>query len=227
MNRLVIAILPLLSLTTTLRAQFIDWADTSGGALAGSTITITNLTPGPELSLSNYDLTDTPYLAWPGAGDQQCLNFLCTDDWQASFDQPLTNFKLYAISWRGSDGGVSPVQYTFNRSFSILSGFTGATIAGNTLSLPDGDFYDGILQFNGTFSSLTINSNATLENAQAMTFHASPVPEPETFLVISLGLGMQLMTLRRSRAGQRRGAATISTIVDPAGSSSTSIESLT
>jgi hypothetical protein len=108
----------------------------------------------------------------------------------------LSDVKLYAIAWRGVDGGATPVQYAFNRPFTILSGFAGAAVAGNTLSLPDGNFYDGILQFNGTFNSLNVTSNATLDNAQAMTFYAASVPEPSAAILCALGVAAALYARR-------------------------------
>jgi hypothetical protein len=194
------ALIALLVTLGSVRGAFIDWSTISAGSIGPVGVTLTGLTDGPELSLSPSDLTDTAFIAFPGAGDQECLNLLCSDGWTATFDQPLTNFKLYAVLWRGADGGVNPVQYTFNRSFSILSGFTGASEAGNTLSLPDGDFYDGILQFTGTFSSLTVTSNATLENAQAMTFNADPVPEPTMMIIATMIITVAIRARRDYRA---------------------------
>ena len=137
-----------------------------------------------------------------------------TGDWLASFSQAVSDFKLFAIAWRGVGGGDgASVQYTFDRSFSILGGFAGASVAGNTLSLPDGNLYDGILQFNGTFSSLSIASDATLQNAQAMTFYAANVPEPPTALLGGMGAAVLLHGLRRRRLPQ--GASRMVLMVAP------------
>jgi hypothetical protein len=179
--------------------QFVNWTDSSGGTINGSAVTLANLAADPRPSLSNYDLTDTPYLAMPGAGDQVAVNYLCTDDWTLTFAQPQSDVRLYAIAWRGSDGGVSPVQYAFSGPFTIESGFTGASVAGTTLSLPDGDFYDGILHFSGSFSSLSVASNANLENAQATTFGAATLPEPSLVAASVIILAMRSRSRRRTR----------------------------
>jgi hypothetical protein len=73
-------IVAILTTAAGARAEFINWTSPSGGQIGAVDVSLNDLTEGPELSLSAYDLTDTPFLAWPGAGDQQCLNFLCADD---------------------------------------------------------------------------------------------------------------------------------------------------
>ena len=179
--------------------QFVNWTDSSSGTINGSTVALANLATDPPPSLSEYDLTDTPYLPMPGAGDQLAVNYLCTDDWTLTFAQPQSDVRLYAIAWRGSDGGISPVQYGFSRAFTVESGFTGASVAGTTLVLPDGNFYDGILHFGGSFSSLSVISNASLNNAQAVTFGAATLPEPSLVPALGILLAMRSRSPRKTR----------------------------
>ena len=179
-------------LPASAHAAFIDWTSVSGGTIGSTTVTMSNLTSDPTLSLSNFELTGGPYAAAPGGAMQESLNYLGSDGWTATFGQPLSSVQLYAIFWRGDGGGVSPVRYTFDRSFSILSGFSGASISGNALSLPSGNLYEGILRFNGSFSSLSVTTNIPLDfqtgSGQAMTFNAVAVPEPASAIAAIVGL---------------------------------------
>jgi hypothetical protein len=202
---LIIAMLLAAPLHAAGAPEFADWTDTAHGTLSSSSFTMTDLSDSEQKSLSAYDLTDTPFLASPGAGDQEALNYLCLDDWTVTFGQAMSDLRLYAIAWRGVDGGVtSSVHYTFNHPVTIESGFTGASLAGSTLTLPDGDFYDGILRFTGSFNSLTVTSDATLNNAQAMTFSAAALPEPSTTATLALAAvaaASTFRTRRQSRSG--------------------------
>ncbi len=174
------------------RADFANWTDTTSATISTVTVTLSGLT-NDQLSLSPFDLTTPDYSAAPGSDSQNALNYLGSDKWTATFSQPLTNFKLYTIFWRGDDAGVDPVTYTFDKPFTILSGLVGASVAGNTLSLPDGSLYEGIIGFSGSISSLSVTStNIPLDfqdgSGQAMTLNANPVPEPATLILFVGGM---------------------------------------
>jgi hypothetical protein len=130
--------------------------------------------------------------------------------------------KLFAIAWRGV-GGIDPpsaVQYTFDHPFSVLSGFDGANVVGTTLSPPDGSFYDGILQFSGTFNSLAVTTNATLENGQAMTFDADEAPEPALGFLLPMGLTILFrfgMSRPRHRGRKSGNVRSLSDLAGPVG----------
>jgi hypothetical protein len=181
-------------LASRAHAAMASWIDSQHLTLGAASVTLTGFADVPDLAVTPYDLSTSEYVP-AGSVSQDALNFLCTDNWTLTSSAPLTNLDLYLIFWRGDDAGVPAAQYTFNQPFTVLSGLAGASHTSTTLTLPAGDVYDGVIRFAGPLTSLTITSNAQLDNAQAMTFAAISVPEPATLALGSMGLF--LLTQRR------------------------------
>ncbi len=166
--------------TLTQAQQAMDWTSTSGGTLAGHTVTLTGPLTAPYLD--DFNLSTAPYAAAPLANSQECVNYLCRETWTADFSPAIEGLLWYGVFIRGADsnpGGTS-VDYTFDRPFVILSGFSDGTVTGNTLTLPNEQFHFGILHFPGVHTSLACVDVPPTGGFQAMTF-AQADPGEATF----------------------------------------------
>lgn len=124
----------------------------------------------PKLEI--LDLSGPDFAAAPLSPNQIVFDYDTLSDWTATFDPPVENLLLYIKFWRGIAGGPDPVTYQFDQPFIVLSGLGGTTVSnGNTLlSVPDGIFADGIVQFAGPVSSLSVQTNSDSGGAQELTF---------------------------------------------------------
>ncbi len=163
----------------------VDWQSTTlttaSGDLNGTPVQVFGLVNGGVFSLQ--DLSGPDYAAAPLAASQEVLDYAYNSNWLASFASPVTDLLLHAKFWRGPNNQNDPAthDYTFDRPFTILSGFPGATIAGNTLKVPSDNFRDGILKFAGTFSTVAVvSNNATNGSRQALTF---ALTDPAAFCI--------------------------------------------
>ena len=143
--------------------------------------------------MNSFNLSGSDFSAAPGSSSEEILDYRTNSDWTVTFDSPVDNLLLYPVFWRGtSAGGPDPVTYTFNQSFTILSGLTNASVNGNTLEVPTTGFNSGIIQFDDPVTSLTLQTSATETNFQALTFaveETQPIPfEAEgTMGLVALG----------------------------------------
>lgn len=190
----------------------VDWTTITSGTIANINVTTTGFSfPSPTSpSVENYSFIGSNFSTAPLSNVDTIYNYLSTDDWTATFDSPLSDLLIYGYSWRGTTSVHNvdpPTSYTFNLPFTILSGFNGAIVNGNTLTLPDnGYFYEGILEFSGSITTLSVVSDSEGPGAgQLLTFAtttvpATDVPEPSAVLGIGAvsGLGIWLQK-RRSR----------------------------
>lgn len=146
----------------------VDWTSGTNGTLGGTAVTLMGMT-NPTIN-NLFNLNGADYSAAPLTPPQETISYLVGDNWTASFASPVQNPLLYLVSWRGSAAGANPVNYVFDLPFTILSGLAGATVNGNTLSVPDSGFYNGILQFTGAVSALSVSSNGSARALQGLTF---------------------------------------------------------
>lgn len=139
------------------------------GQLGISTVNMLNASdPGFFID----DLTVPDYAAAPLSPNTVTFDYAALSDWTATFDPPVENLLLYLVNWRGDSGGPDPDTYQFDRPFTVLSGLGGTTVSnGNTmLTVPAGIFADGIVQFSGTVSSLSVQTNSDNSSSQSLTF---------------------------------------------------------
>ena len=180
-----------------------DWTSVATGTLDGVGFTMSGVSgkfQGIDTILvagSDPDYAGAPLAAPSESANVEFLQYAYSNNWTVTFDQPLASgLMLYPLSWRGAlTSNPDPdVGYTFSQPFTILSGMDGSSVAGNTLTLPDGKFYDGVLQF-GPLTSLSVQTtNALNDSGQDLTF--AVVPEPATLSLLALG---SLVALRRRR----------------------------
>lgn len=170
----------------------VDWTSATTGDLDGVTLTMSNLL---DNSIGTADLTGSDFSAAPLSTTTEILSYDTASNWTASFSGSISDLLLYGVFWRGIAGGTNPVVYTFDQPFTILSGFGSAAVSGgNTvLSLPGTGFHDGILQFAGSATSLSVVSSTVCPpdcSAQGLTFglDTNSVPEPSILSLLGLGL---------------------------------------
>ncbi len=199
-----VSAISLLGSSVPAMAQFIgtDWTTPTTGDLNGTTVTLSNFN---SPNIQTFDLSGSDYSAAPLSSSQEFIGYNVNSDWTATFSNPVSDLLLYPVFWRGNAaGGPDPVTYEFDQAFTILSGLAGATVVGNTLSAPQNAFYNGVIQFSGPVSSLTVNTSATGSSQQGLTFGVdttptATTPEPGTILGL-LAVG-SLATLSRKRKG--------------------------
>jgi hypothetical protein len=157
--------------------DFANWSSTTAGTLDSFSFAFSNSKP---TTLDTADLSTSDFSAAPGSATQQVLDYAVSDPWSVTFNAAVPQLLLDAKFWRGSQSGATgpTVDYTFNLPFTILSGLSGATVSGDTLSVPnDLNFHDGILKFsNVTTLSVTDNSDAEDFSSQGLTFSLTPEP---------------------------------------------------
>lgn len=119
-----------------------------------------------------------------------------------TFSQAVTN-PVFAI-WSLGQGGIN-ASFNFNATPTFESGgpsseYSGLPISvvGNVVSGLEGN---GTVQFTGTFNSLSW-TNPTFENWYGFTVGVAAVPEPETYGMMLMGLGVIGFVARRRRNNQ-------------------------
>lgn len=187
----------------------VEWDNSTEGTFARSTVELFNIS-GP--SLVTRDLSGPDYAAAPLSPDTVIVSYDVLSDWTATFDPPVENLLLYLLGWRGVAGGPDPVTYQFDQPFTVLSGLGGVTVSnGNTvLSIPGSIFADGIIQFAGPVSSLSILTDGDNNSAQDLTFGVLSSDIPPTniptlsewgLMAMAAVLGIiGLMVIRRRKA---------------------------
>jgi len=157
----------------------------ASGDLLGTTVTLTPGSGGTSAFIT--DLTGSDFAAAPLTTTTKTASYNSNASLTVGFSQPVSNLLLYTVFWRGTQAGSDPVVYTFGQPFTVLSGLGSGTVsAGNTvLTVPGTGFHNGILQFTGPVTSLSITSNASscCPN-QAITFGLVPPPPPKKFVTI-------------------------------------------
>ncbi len=133
------------------------WNSTTSGELNGVPFSIVH-TISTNLSTVNSNLSGSNYSAAPLSNSQSSITYREGNNMTITFSSPIDNLRLYIVFWRANGG-----SYTFNATPTILSG-TGMAISGNTLTNTQ-TFSNGILEFSGSLSSLTISHDSSTSSA--------------------------------------------------------------
>ena len=149
----------------------------------GVTFTVTETLDG----VSGADLTGGEYNPQGGA-DTPVVDFSANSRVTISFDAPVSNLLIYAVSFRRATYTLTATGGS--GSWSVQSGLEGFTLdgpGGNVLTPPEdpfGSFTDGVLRFSGTLTGLEIASSAEgTQNFSKMGYTLAllgPEPPPTT-----------------------------------------------
>ncbi|MGI9433068.1 MAG: PEP-CTERM sorting domain-containing protein [Myxococcota bacterium] len=186
-----------------------DWtavtATTAVGTLDGISVSVDGLARegGPDLLISLRDLSAPPYSGAPLAAAEVITYGGGISDWTATFGQAISNLRLYLRLWRGDIGSQSGdvFSYAFDQPFTVLSGLEDAAISGNTITLADTPtpFHQGIIQFTGPISMLTVDvTTAASPFSSDQDFTFGVVPEPSTGVLTLLGFAALCRRGRRA-----------------------------
>jgi hypothetical protein len=169
------------------------------GELVGAVVAGTSPIWAPDSSFIGGTVTTSPNVT----GDDLRLNGRSTGTNTITFASPITN-PVFAIWSLGSPS--VPATFTFDATPTFQAGgpnsfFAGSPIAvaGNMVSGQEGN---GVVQFNGTFTSIAFTNS--FENFYAFTVGANgepsaPVPEPASMLLFGSGLAAVALRHRRNR----------------------------
>jgi hypothetical protein len=210
--------LALLAAAAAPAAAAIDWTDwtsvnavTATGTLGTATVTFT----GPHHNWQTSGGTDywrqggvNPWPAYDAVSNLPTNNDFVAPNTDAvhtiSFSKPVLNPYIAVISLGQPNINTS---WTFSDPFTLVDqgqGFWGNglfNIVGNTLTAGEAH---GIIQFSGTFTSLTLRTSNT-EFWSGLTIGTDGVvPEPATWALLIAGFGFVGAALRRRRSTAAR-----------------------
>lgn len=167
-----------------------DWNTVTQGTLGGTSFTYSApfsvVLLGVDLAsddFSYHPLSSEPVL---GVIPQSAITF--------TFDEPVANLILYASNWQGDTTNPSdpPITYEFSQSFNVLSGFSNALTASNSITIGDSDpSASGVIRFIAPVTTLTITSNYpgdisidSIRNGILLAVETTPVPLPGAFWLL-------------------------------------------
>jgi len=186
-----------LILSSVSHATWIDWSSTTNGTLnLGGTVVNVTMTGNP-LDLQNgdyyYNNANTGFTSptgtYAGLAPSDVIRVNQAGSYTLTFDQTVSDLDMALVS---VGRGYLPVTYDFNDSFSVLSsgsnywGYTGYTTSGDDFT---GSEYNGILEFSGSFNSISFTVNDA-EHWHGFNFGAASVSVPEPSAIALMGLGL-------------------------------------
>lgn len=179
-----------------------DWSSTAGGVLNGVGFSVTGV-PGSFFGIRDDFEFSGPNFSEPLPLGTEFLEYSSNMDYTITFDSPIDGLLLYGLGWRGNTTHLDddPSTYTFSESFSILSGFTTATVVGNTMTIDDefSQLEFGILSVNGPISSLSVMAGGlNADYGQGLTIAQSAIPVPASIWLF--GSGLVLLRWSRRKA---------------------------
>ena len=204
-----VAVAALMSTSASAAIQWTDWTSITStlatGSLGASTVTLSGPFDTAQIS-GGTDYWRTGGNPWAA---YDALSNLPTNN---DFIAPSGNQVLHTISFSKAvidpyiaiislgQGGIQ-TNWTFNAPFALIDqgqGFWGNgvfTILGNSISAGEAH---GVIQFKGSFTSLTLLTNQT-ENWSGLTIGAAGVPEPTSWAMLIAGFGLVGAAARRRR----------------------------
>ena len=176
---------------------WIDWTSTSAG-----TIDVGGSTANVSLTGTPYNYVDGDYYynnaqtggtsasgTYGGLAPTDFIQIVYGGEFTVNFSEAVINPYISLISV----GQPSyEVTYSFNNAFSVISygpnywGYNGYSVSGNDFT---GTEFNGILQFTGSFNSISFVISPN-ENWHGFNFGvaSASVPEPSTLFLLSAGL---------------------------------------
>jgi hypothetical protein len=129
-----------------------------------------------------------------------------------TFSSPVVD-PILAIWSLGAAGTPASFDFTASEPFTVVAGGPSAEYGGSSITTSgnniDGSEGNGVVQFNGTFSTITFTTPGyedyyafTVGEHATLTSGTSPVPEPGTLSL--LGLGLSALPLARRKLSRRR-----------------------
>ncbi|HAC62317.1 MAG TPA: hypothetical protein DCF68_01970 [Cyanothece sp. UBA12306] len=173
------------------------------GDLNGTTVTFSNAERSFIGGLNIF--SDSDFSAAPPSSNE-VVNYSLNSNWTATFSNPISNLLLYVVRWRGAATGVNTTTYTFNQSFTILSGLGEGTVSGNTLSFPEeSGSNNGIIQFTGPVSSLSVSTNGINNSGNSLTFGVQSVQSiPEPLTILGAGTAISFGAFFKRKLNQKK-----------------------
>jgi cysteine-rich repeat protein len=184
----------------------VDWTTATSGSAGPLEATLASIA---SPLLTGADLSGPNYTASPASPSAETIDYDTGSAWSFALSQRVGSILLYALGWRGVEGGANPVTYDFDAPFTVLSGMHGASVenAGTRLVLPGDTFYSGILQFAGPRDGVSVTVNTVSSSQQTLTFAAVPEPAGTTAVAIGALLALKLRARRGRAERQHAGLA--------------------
>lgn len=146
----------------------VDWDTGTTGTAALTNVVMANI--ANSTIDSSWDLSGPDFSAAPLSVNQEALDYTQgSSAWTASFSQPVSEILVYMVFWRSG-------TYTFDQTPTLLSG-SGGIVSGNQFTVPS-NFASGILQFLGSFSSLSVDDPGACCSHQVLTLAVTPAMVP-------------------------------------------------
>lgn len=187
-----------------------DWSNTAAG-----TLTFGSGTVNVSLAGNPWDLVDGDFYynngatggtsvsgTYAGLAPSDLIRVYSAGQYTISFDKEVVDPYIALVSV-GQPGYA--VTYSFDSAFSVVSagsnywGYSGYSTSGNNFT---GYEYNGILKFTGSYSSLsfTIQNPENWHGFNVGAADVAPVPEPEMYLSLLMGLGLLGVVARRRKS---------------------------
>jgi hypothetical protein len=192
------------------QAAWIDWTTTSSGTMDvnGTTVNVT-LTGNPVGVLHGDDYFNNwatvPADTYIGMAPTDAIHTSYAGSYTLTFDREVED--LYMALFSVGRSNVT-VIYDFNDPFTVLShgpnfwGYAGYSVSGDDLI---GNEYNGILEFQGRFSSISFDI-VNDEHFHGFNFSATALPDngtgsvPEPSLIMLLGTAIAGFGFARKNA---------------------------